>query len=69
MLIEVVLYATGSTVRVEVSDPGRGFEPDPPRADPERGQGFGLFLVDQLADRWGVMNRPSSRVWFEIDRS
>src|SRR5207245_2733634 len=52
-------------VRVEVSDPGPGFQPR--TAGPEPG-GFGLMLVERLADRWGVDPGGRSRVWFEIDR-
>ena len=54
-------------LRVEVADPGRGFEPRPPREGDEGG--WGLFIVDNLADEWGV--RPGERtvVWFEILRA
>jgi len=30
--------------------------------------GFGLFLVEQLASRWGVRREDETCVWFEIDR-
>jgi anti-sigma regulatory factor (Ser/Thr protein kinase) len=30
--------------------------------------GVGLWLVDQLADRWGVDCSHSTRVWLEFDR-
>ncbi len=53
-------------VRVEVIDEGRGFRPSvrEPRADAEGG--WGLYLVDQLADRWGV--RDDGRVvWAELE--
>jgi anti-sigma regulatory factor (Ser/Thr protein kinase) len=55
-------------VRVEVHDPGRGFAPRPPKPDPARTSGWGLYLVDELADRWGVdgVDR-GTRVWFELD--
>jgi anti-sigma regulatory factor (Ser/Thr protein kinase) len=54
-------------VRVEVHDPGRGFEPRAPKPDPARASGWGLYLVDELADRWGVdgLGR-GTRVWFEL---
>ena len=54
-------------VRVEVSDPGEGFEPVPRDLDRTRPGGWGLYLVDQLADRWGVDRDDRTRVWFEID--
>ena len=56
--------------RVEVTDPGNGFEPParPQSSDPERG-GFGLVLVDRLARRWGVRrNDDSTVVWSELPR-
>jgi anti-sigma regulatory factor (Ser/Thr protein kinase) len=53
-------------VRVEVRDPGPGFERPPTAPPDDADEGWGLFLVEQLADDWGV---DSSRraVWFEID--
>jgi hypothetical protein len=58
---------TESTVRVEVADRGEGFEPVPRDADRSRPGGWGLYLVDQLADRWGVARDQMNRVWFEMD--
>ncbi|HVH54383.1 MAG TPA: ATP-binding protein, partial [Actinomycetota bacterium] len=53
-------------VRVEIEDTGGGFSPPgPPKADGSGG--WGLFLVDELADRWGVRDGPPTRVWFEVD--
>jgi anti-sigma regulatory factor (Ser/Thr protein kinase) len=56
------------TIRVEVRDRGRGFEPRPREAGRTRPGGWGLYLVDRLADRWGVVRNHVTRVWFEIDR-
>src|SRR5215210_1325734 len=52
---------------VTVADEGPGFNWHPsPEAGNESG-GWGLFLVDQIADRWGVECTASgARVWFEI---
>ena len=55
-------------VRVEVTDPGPGFDPE--TAEPARGEagGWGLFLTERLADRWGVDSGGGlTVVWFEID--
>jgi len=30
--------------------------------------GFGLAIVEDVADRWGVEPGPPGSVWFEIDR-
>jgi serine/threonine-protein kinase RsbW len=54
------------TVRVGVSDDGPGFDkPTHPVAGEDHG--FGLAMVDRLADRWGVTHDGSNEVWFEID--
>ena len=62
--IDLEVASAPATVRIEVADPGPGFEPPTERSPGPEG-GFGLFFVDELADRWGTDN---SRVWFEIDR-
>jgi anti-sigma regulatory factor (Ser/Thr protein kinase) len=66
--IRIAIEERSRALRVAVSDPGIGFEgrPGPPRpGDPS---GWGLHLVDQLADRWGVSRDGETKVWFEIDR-
>jgi anti-sigma regulatory factor (Ser/Thr protein kinase) len=55
-------------VRVEVSDPGPGFEPGEDTPSIYQDSGWGLYLVGQVADRWGIQRRPGTMVWFEIDR-
>ena len=65
--IELVLALQGETLRVEVGDPGPGFEPRPRAAHDSAGSGWGLFLVASLADRWGVTRDGLNRVWFEVD--
>jgi anti-sigma regulatory factor (Ser/Thr protein kinase) len=57
-----------SSVRVEVEDPGPGFQPAPELDPPGRHDGWGLLLVDRLSARWGVVAGASTVVWFEIDR-
>ena len=58
-----------SVVLTEVSDEGPGFDPAAePRPDSE--SGWGLFLVERLAHRWGVTRGPeATRVWFELQRA
>jgi anti-sigma regulatory factor (Ser/Thr protein kinase) len=66
---EVVLHvwASDEVVRVAVTDRGPGFvAADPPRGG-ER-SGWGLMMVDQLADRWGVDLDDGTEVWFELQR-
>lgn len=59
--------AMPALVRVEVCDPGPGFVPEVGAPSVERPSGRGLYLVDKLADRWGVSNEGTTCVWFEID--
>jgi anti-sigma regulatory factor (Ser/Thr protein kinase) len=59
-----------NAVRAVVTDRGPGFTaPEKPQPHPDRPGGWGLCLVDRLADRWGVEPAGPTTVWFEIDRS
>jgi anti-sigma regulatory factor (Ser/Thr protein kinase) len=53
-------------VRVEVRDSGPGFDPPAVAPPDDADEGWGLFLVEQLADEWGV-DRDRQAVWFHID--
>jgi anti-sigma regulatory factor (Ser/Thr protein kinase) len=59
-------------LRIEVLDHGEGMPVMPvadraPRDAPRSG-GIGLFVVDALADRWGVVEQPAGKlVWAELD--
>lgn len=56
-------------VRVEVGDSGPGFEPQALPESPEEADGWGLYLVATLSDRWGVEgDGRGTLVWFELDR-
>jgi anti-sigma regulatory factor (Ser/Thr protein kinase) len=57
-------------VRVEVTDAGKRFtrashELPRPGARITIG-GYGLYVIDQVASRWGVDRACGTRVWFEI---
>jgi PAS domain S-box-containing protein len=54
------------TLRVEVSDPGSGFDAALREAEPDATGGWGLYLVDRLAERWGVERGKRTTVWFDI---
>jgi anti-sigma regulatory factor (Ser/Thr protein kinase) len=65
--IVLAVRFSDETVRCEVRDHGPGF--DPPAAPPpdDADAGWGLFLVEQLADAWGVGDSGKG-LWFEIRR-
>ena len=65
--VKVLVDISGVTVRVEVIDPGPGFRPNVPRPTIYQESGWGLYLVEQVADRWGVVDDGTTHVWFEID--
>jgi len=62
--IELVVSLMAGVIHAEVWDHGAGFTPTAAGPGGEHG-GFGLFLVSELADRWGV--EPEGRVWFELE--
>ena len=63
--IEFALSASPDVVRIEVVDRGKWRTPTPDR---DGTSGWGLYLVDRLAHRWG-QHGEGTRAWFEIDRS
>ena len=64
---ELRLSVRPERLRLEVHDDGSGFSPVvAPRRDGTGG--YGLFIVQQLADRWGVECENGSSVWLEVDR-
>jgi len=69
-VIKLCIEADPNRVRAEIVDQGSGFEPQT-RANrklaPADEGGWGLHLVETLADDWGV-HEGSTHVWFEIRR-
>jgi two-component sensor histidine kinase len=58
-----VSVASSGGLKVEVADPGPGFDPDAP----SKSRGYGLRLVDAISTRWGVERAPAgTSVWFEL---
>jgi anti-sigma regulatory factor (Ser/Thr protein kinase) len=66
--IDLTLDRKDQLLRVEVSD---GANQMPEMIEPPRpaGGGYGLHLVEQLSDTWGIARRgPQGKlVWFEIE--
>jgi anti-sigma regulatory factor (Ser/Thr protein kinase) len=61
--VRVTAAAANGLVRVDVEDHGPG---PVRRRGPGAAGGFGLFLVERLAARWGVDYEHGTRVWFEL---
>lgn len=60
--LALTVRVSDSVLRVEVADAGPCFDPTacPP--------GWGIYLLDKLADRWHVTPLPGHcAVWFELD--
>jgi len=69
--IVVLRVLVGRTVVLtEVTDEGPGFDPVAPRTPGTDDSGWGLFLVERLAQRWGVTQQDeATKVWFELRRA
>jgi anti-sigma regulatory factor (Ser/Thr protein kinase) len=58
-----------SAVITEVTDEGPGFDPSLTGTPRQDRSGWGLYLVERLAHRWGVnQDGPVTKVWFELLR-
>jgi two-component sensor histidine kinase len=67
--VGVVLGVTESSVRLEVTDAGRGFSPGSEEDLSDPSSGWGLYLVDRLATSWGTEAAgEGTRVWLELAR-
>ena len=63
--VELLATFGEEAIRVTVTDAGDGFTPQP--RDPARTHdGYGLYLLEKVAERWGVESRGDTRVWFEL---
>jgi anti-sigma regulatory factor (Ser/Thr protein kinase) len=76
--IWIRVITVAGCVRAEVMDEGLGL-PAPEQTsaeggweyqqlapDPEWPGGWGLSIVERLADRWGVVQNDETTVWFEV---
>ena len=66
--IDLNIQVLPGCLRIEVTDEGTaGFDPVVAPPYPGQSSGLGLWMVDQLTDRWGVDFSRSTRVWGEFD--
>lgn len=63
--IRLVARVQRGVLRVEVTDRGSGFTPRP-RDLAAADRGYGLYLLDKVATRWGVDRLGGTTVWFEL---
>jgi anti-sigma regulatory factor (Ser/Thr protein kinase) len=66
--LELDVRRDADRLRVEVADPGPGFRGAHARPRGDDTGGWGLYLVEQIADRWGVQRDEAGAnvVWFEL---
>ena len=67
--LELYVATMPDRMRVSVNDPGGATKPSVQDLDPTVPGGMGLFLVEQISDRWGVEEGSGCDVWFELPRS
>ena len=69
--VVVRVQLTGTMVRLEVEDLGRGGVIAPRSPDLNGGGGFGLNLVQALSERWGIERvlAGGTRVWAQLPRA
>ena len=67
-VMELTALRHGNRLRVVVTDWGPGFDGRPrPRNRADQTGGWGLFLVERLAERWGTQRSDdATTVWFEL---
>jgi anti-sigma regulatory factor (Ser/Thr protein kinase) len=70
--VDVTADWSGAVLRVIVSDSGSGSVPDgivagSIRPSPGAQSGWGLYLVDKLAARWGTNLGGAPGFWFELE--
>ena len=62
--IDIAVELQGELLCASVTDGGDGF--DPRLRQPNGQRGYGLFLVEKTAKRWGVREDRGTCVWFEL---
>jgi anti-sigma regulatory factor (Ser/Thr protein kinase) len=67
--IDLQVAVAPDAVRVTVTDPGGGFVPPARPPHPTDPSGWGLTLVQRIADRWGISSDGRTQVWFELSRT
>jgi anti-sigma regulatory factor (Ser/Thr protein kinase) len=65
--ITLHVHVCDRMVRVQVTDPGAGFDPKSALRPPGPGGGWGLLMVGQLSDAWGASHEQGrAKVWLRL---
>ena len=65
--LAMILEHGDGGMRLSVRDRGPGFDAPPGKPGRDQVSGWGLYLVERLADRWGFERQPDGFVvWAEI---
>lgn len=68
--ISVKVLVGRTAVFAEVKDSGPGFDAAKTGVPHDTQTGWGLFLVERLAERWGMTHEDTTTtVWFELRRA
>ena len=63
--IELAVWRSETVVRAEIREPPPGAAATQPSA--RTPEDWGMFILDRVADRWGVSRSAGTLVWCEID--
>src|SRR5205823_5327739 len=70
-VIHLTAQWSGTTLRITVRDRARSAEPPPIvgsiRPSPGAESGWGLYLVDRIASRWGITFEGGTSYWLELE--
>jgi anti-sigma regulatory factor (Ser/Thr protein kinase) len=64
--IQLKVWVVDTAVRVSVADSGPGFAPNVVVPEPDEEGHRGLWLIDMLADTWGIAVDGRTSSWFEM---
>lgn len=67
-VVRLEISLSPTIVRIEVTDAGPGFTPRERTPGQDQSSGWGIFLVDRLSERWGVLRNGGAHVWCELRR-
>ena len=66
--VRMRVWTSPTSVRVAVTGrPPEASLPSEPGSGDLAVDGWGMYLMRRIADRWGVRRGPRAEVWFEID--